>query len=152
MHLDTPNTPLSNLLIQYAKDRTPSNYEKLCQTFTTAIVGVCAEGTPEGQAGMFQSTSENPFRVASTSYGDGQSRVLAFADPEAFAKKFGPKFNALMRGIDVCNVVKHSPGCAGILLNNANEETSFVFSRKDALRLMGINTNEKPVNPWWKFW
>jgi hypothetical protein len=55
--------------------------------------------------------------------------VLAFADPEAFAARFGRRFNAVIAGEAVLATVMLNPNCAGVLVNSALSETSVVIDR-----------------------
>jgi hypothetical protein len=85
-----------------------------------------------------------------TKHAKGRKMVLAFADPQAFAKKFGQKFNAGISGEAIFGTVALNPACDGILVNSAKDVVSIVINRKTALsahRRASICTK-----PWWKFW
>jgi len=125
--------------------------EALVHAFAHAKVGVIAIGVPEDADGNVTSTDANPVSLGNTTHGDGKQRVVAFADPEEFVKRFGQPFNAEMLGIDVYRTVDANATGHGVLVNSATSETSMIISRASAeVFLAGDVRGER--RPWWKFW
>jgi hypothetical protein len=151
-------TPLSDLMVKCEEDKSSEAFNRLCLHFLESAVGVMGIGAPTSpHPQVVTSTAENPLKLACTTFPDGKQRVLAFADPPEFAKRFGLKFNATMPGRGLCETVRASPDGAGILLNSALHERSIIISREYALRLLAphrkVRTRAPTAEkPWWKFW
>ena len=77
--------------------------------------------------------------------------VLAFADPEAFARRFGRPFNGGMTGAALLAAVLANPECAGVLVNSALAEVSVAIDRPTAEALVRAGRPPAP-KPWWRFW
>ncbi len=123
------DTPLSELIAELIASDSPENKARFLALFRTSQVGVMASGVPSDVAGESVSTSENPVGVGLTRHAGGRPMVLAFADPEAFAARFGWRFNAAMSGEALLPVVLHNPECAGVLVNSALVKMSVVIDR-----------------------
>lgn len=150
--MTTTETPLSDL-IDRLENTGYKQYIQFVQEFRRSTLGVIAEGPPEGFTGDFTSTAEKPIAVGSTVDAEGRSVVLAFADPPAFALRFGPQFNATISGEKLLETVLINPDSHGILVNSAKKEVSAVIGRATIERLVaGSRTAAKPRAPWWKFW
>jgi hypothetical protein len=131
----TSETPLSDLVEAYAADRSPERFSLFVEAFRRSEVGVVAVGTLPRTPGKHVSTAEAPVSVGLTRHAGGKPMVLAFADPAAFAKRFGAKFNAGMNGDALLATAFLNPDCAGVLVNSALTESSVVISRSHADRL-----------------
>ena len=144
--------PLSELM-DLAVDSDESYFEFL-QEFRRSNLGVIAQGSPAGKAGPVQSTAENPISLGSTEDTEGRSVLLAFADPPAFAQRFGMQFNAAISGEALLQTALSSPSCHGIRVNSAKRELSLIIDRKTVQRLLrgGAAPAQGSRKPWWKFW
>jgi hypothetical protein len=147
------DTPLSDLISDHIRTGTEQSFARFVEAFRSSIVGVVALGIPDGAVGTFVSTAEQPVKIGSTKHG-GPVRTLAFADPPAFARKFGRRFNAEISGEAVLATVLLNPESEGILVNSAKEEVSLIIHRKAIQSLLGSSSGtELPsTRPWWKFW
>lgn len=147
-------TPLSDLIPVPPRTPTGNDYAAFLELFCRSQVGVMAVGAPEGTGGTVVSTDENPLALGLTDHVGGRRMVLAFADPIAFARVFGLRFNAEMRGLDVLRTALHNPDCQGVLVNSARAEASIVIERETAASL--VAEREARVGsarrPWWKVW
>ena len=153
----TSETPLSDLMERFDEDQTDDNFAQFVQAFRHSTVGVVVGGVPEGSSGQVTSTDEHPLMLGSTEFGDGQARVLAFADPHAFAKRFGAQFNAGITGEAVFHTVLSNPDCHGVLVNNAKAEKSILIRREyieSAVQHAPLSndTHEQRRRPRWQFW
>ena len=121
-------------MADHAQDRDPLLYERFVALFRTSTVGVVMSGTPvrDERGGL---VSDGTLGVGRTDYGDGQQRILTYADPEAFARKFGPQFNAGMAGEALLRMAADDPECQGILVNSAVHEQSVIISKATAAEL-----------------
>jgi tetratricopeptide (TPR) repeat protein len=107
-------TSLSDSIDIYFKDSIQNSFADFLQAFRQAVVGVIASGVPQG-VGEFTSTPDHPVSLGSSIDNNGHRVVLAFADPDAFARTFGARFNVTMPGEDVLQTVVHNPDCYGYL-------------------------------------
>jgi hypothetical protein len=90
------DTSLSDLIAAHIAGRSQASWARFLDGFRKARVGVIAVGVPAGVAGEFASTPARPVSVGLTRHAGGQPMALAFADPEAFAVRFGRPFNAVV--------------------------------------------------------
>jgi hypothetical protein len=151
--MPTSETPLSDL-IDLVDGRDQRRYGQFVEAFRRSEVGVKATGAPPGTAGDFKSSQEHPIGVRSSIDPEGRSVLLAFADPPAFAQRFGMQFNAGMRGEALLETVLANPDCHGILVNSAKREISILIHRDVVVRLKRGTAEpaSAPRTPWWKFW
>ncbi|MEU4156980.1 hypothetical protein [Actinoplanes sp. NPDC026670] len=124
------DTPLSDAITEYLTDRSADAYDRFVSRFRESVAGVVVSGdpVPDEQGNL---VSDGTLGVGRTEHG-GQSRILTYADPEAFARRYGPRFNAGISGEVLLRMAADDPECAGILVNSATEETSVVISRETA--------------------
>jgi hypothetical protein len=117
--MSASETPLSDLMSDHTKLNTAETHARFVEAFRRSRLGVVAVGVPEGTTGDVVSTSQNPVAVGMTQHAAGRPMALAFADPAAFAQRFGQRFNAEMAGESLLATVLHNPGCEGVLVNSA---------------------------------
>jgi hypothetical protein len=146
------DTPLSDLIAAISASRSSESYAQFLEAFRKSQVCVRAEGVPAGTVGRFVSTPECPVAVAKTVHAGGRPMVLAFADPEAFAARFGERFNAMMAGDALLATVLRNPDCAGVLVDSALAEVSVVITRATVQRLVRPGSSRPAAKPWWRFW
>ncbi len=147
-------TPLSELIADHLAAGTTQSFKRFLYGFRRSTLGVIAVGIPQEVAGEFVSTAKQPVSVGLTRHAGGRRMVLAFADPVAFARRFGRRFNAEMAGEALLATALLNPECEGILVNSALVEVSVVIDRATAESLTraaggGIKAGRKP---WWRFW
>jgi len=104
--------------------------------------------------GNVTSTPEHPISVGLSTDNAGHNVVLAFADPDAFVRAFGARFNATMSGEAVLQTAVHNPACYGVRVNSAKAEISILIDRQTAVSLLDAGKGAPPSSqrPWWKFW
>jgi len=120
---------LSELIAQLNREWQDALFRDLLRTFLGSQLGIIVVNKPAGVAGKIVSTKSQPFTLGSTTHGDAKSRVLAFADPQAFRARFGEKFNGEMSGIDIFKTAEANSGCAGVLVNGALGLHSFAIDQ-----------------------
>ncbi|MFI5909134.1 hypothetical protein [Dactylosporangium sp. NPDC051541] len=125
---------MSDLIDAHADRPDPALYERFLTLFRDSVIGVVAEGTPVTTPDG-RTVSGSDMRVGNTTHGDGRSRILAWADPEAARANFGPRFNAGIAGATLLEMAGGSEGCAGILVNSATREVSLIISAETAAEL-----------------
>ncbi|MCE9531485.1 MAG: SseB family protein [Planctomycetes bacterium] len=130
----------------------PETWARFLNAFRESQVGVVAVGVPSGAAGEFVSTAERPFSVGLTRHAGGRPMALAFADPMAFAARFGRPFNAALVGHALLSTVLLNPECDGVLVNSALAEVSVVIDRSTAVSLAQAKSEPPAAKPWWRFW
>ncbi len=148
-------TPLSDLMAAFASSGSPESFARFLAAFRGSKVGVVAVGAAPGSSGDVTSTAAQPISVGLSGHGDGQPRVLAFADPVVFARRFGQPFNADMTGEALMKTAMHNPRCAGILVNSAVSESSVRIDRATMASLINSpGPQDTPMRrrPWWRFW
>jgi hypothetical protein len=141
--------PLSTLIaLRHAKS-TDQTYADFLDAFLISKLGVHAVGAPPGTTGDFVSTSRHPIGL-----GQNRNFILAYADPAAFAARFGRRFNAEMWGETILDCVMHSSECEGVWVNSALAEISLIIDRPTIIPLMyNRKLTHPPVQrPWWQFW
>ncbi|MEK6303505.1 MAG: hypothetical protein AABO41_22590 [Acidobacteriota bacterium] len=171
-------TPLSDLIADHIAADTPESFARFLGGFRSSVVGVIAVGVPAGAGGEYVSTAERPLSVGLTRHAGGRSMVLAFADPAAFARRFGRPFNAEIAGEallatvlhnSACEdpaitsatrvrrllaTVLHNSACEGVLVNSALAEVSVVIDRAtcESLARSAAGSEQPARRPWWRFW
>jgi hypothetical protein len=143
-------TPLSDALVAHAVSPDAATFERFITLFRTSTVGVMTSMMMrrEGRADI---VSDGRLTVASTSHGDGLSRIMTFADPEVFLRVFGPRFDAGISGEVVLRMAADGPDCHGILVNCATREISQLISKETAQALCGAApAADPPRRSWWK--
>ena len=148
----TGDTPLSDLIAAHVASRSSQTWTRFLDGFRKSQVGVVAVGAPEGVAAEFVTTADRPVSVGLTTNAEGRRMALAYADPAAFAVRYGRSFNAALIGDALLATVMLNPECQGVLVNSALAEISVVIDRPTAESLTRPG-GERPVGkPWWKFW
>lgn len=137
------DTPLSDVMAEHSDTRSPESYERFLALFRASVIGFMAvgEGVQEAQR---RSVAGDNLGAGKTTHGDGRPRLLAYADPEAALRNFGPRFNAGMAGEVLLRMAAGDADCEGILVNSATQETSLIISRPTAQSLVSQSTNEAP--------
>ncbi|GIG00804.1 hypothetical protein [Catellatospora citrea] len=143
------DTPLSDALVAHAEVQNAETFERFVTLFRVSMVGVMSDNLPPSE-GNTAVMSDGSLRIASTSYHDGRSRIMTYADPEAFLRTYGPRFNAGLRGEDVLRMAAAAPDCHGILVNCATREISQVISKEMAQALVAPVAADTPRRPWWR--
>lgn len=145
----TSKTPLSDLMVLSHADESGCQFGWFIEEFRNARVGIIATGFPSGQTGTVVATGDHPLFISGGQMA-GDRFLLAFADPDEFAIRFGRRFNAEICGELLIAAVLHDPDCEGIRINSAISETSIIIDRRTLEFVAG---ESKPAtNPWWKFW
>lgn len=144
------DTPLSDVMTEHAETKTPESYERFLALFRASTIGIVATGTPvQDTHGRF--TADGNLGAGRTTHGDGWPRVLAYADPEAALRNFGPRFNAGMSGEVLLQMAATDPDCEGILVNSAIREISLIISKPTAQSVLTPTITKAPGRqPWWK--
>lgn len=138
----TSDAPLSDLIAAHAASGSPGTWGRFLDAFRVAEVGVHVVGAPAGVAGEFVTTPDRPVSVGLTRHAGGRPMALAFADPKAFARRFGRPFNGGMTGAALLTTALANPECAGVLVNSALAEVSVVIDRRVAEAL--VRTSQPP--------
>jgi hypothetical protein len=123
------DTPLSDLMAQHANMNDAQSYARVVEAFRGSTLGVIATGAPDQAAGDVTSTAEQPLQVGMTQTPDGRRMILVFADPPAFVRRFGRRFNAQMGGEAVLRTAASDPACDGVLVNSATSESALILDR-----------------------
>jgi hypothetical protein len=124
-------TSLSELIASLNADGTAQSFDRFLDAFCKSRLGVFSSGAPDDVRGDFVSSVEQPVSVASTH----DRHLMAFADPAAFALRFGPRFNAVIGGEALLATVLLSADCPGIRVNSALAEISILIDRAAVARL-----------------
>ena len=119
----------------FAASGAADSFQRFLGLFRSSMIGFVAVGPSSvgGQEGAF--VADGRIAAGRTTHGDGSSRILAFADPEAALLRFGSCFNAGIQGEVLLRMAAGDPECDGILVNSALTESSVVISKQTALRL-----------------
>src|SRR5262249_13816896 len=120
---------------EHSDTRSPESYERFLGLFRASVIGIVAVGAA-GQDAQGQTVAGGNFGARRTTHGDGRSRLLAYADPEAALGHFRPRFNAGVAGEVLLRMVASDADCEGILVNSATQEISLVISRQTAQSLV----------------
>ncbi|MFF4888304.1 hypothetical protein [Micromonospora chersina] len=144
------DTPLSDVMTEHAETGTQESYGRFLELFRASTIGIVAIGTPsQDPDGGFR--ADGNLGAGRTTHGDGRARILAYADPEAALRNFGPRFNAGLAGEVLLQMAAADPDCEGILVNSAIREISLTISRPTARTLLTTTVTEAPgPRPWWK--
>jgi hypothetical protein len=156
-------TPLSDLIQSFHEARGGEDFEAMLALFLTSQIGIHAVNVPQGLQGQTVISKGEGIGLANTTHGDGKKRIVAFADPQEFIKRFGAKCNGEMLGGELIKVALHNTDCHGVLLNSARSEISTLLSRSvlEGLLEPSARETETQGNPvssnlngkkWWKFW
>ncbi|TWJ28459.1 hypothetical protein JD81_01963 [Micromonospora sagamiensis] len=120
---------------EHAETKTPESFERFLSLFRTSTVGIIATGVPtHAMHGHF--IADGNLGAGKTTHGDGRPRVLAYADPEAALRNFGPRFNAGLPGEVLLRMAATDPRCEGVLVNSAIREISLIISKSTAQSLL----------------
>ena len=122
-------------MAEHSDTRSPESYERFLELFSASVIGIVAVGAVT-QDVQGQPVAGNNLGIRRTTHGDGQSRLLAYADPEAALRNFGPRFNAGIAGEVLLRMVASDAECDGILVNSATQEISLIISRPTAQSLV----------------
>ncbi|MET7808866.1 hypothetical protein [Micromonospora chersina] len=142
-------TPLSDVMSEHAETKTTESYERFLRLFRASTVGIVATGVPAHDAHGY--VADGNLGAGRTTHGDGLPRVLAYADPEAALRNFGPRFNAGLSGEVLLQMAATDPDCEGVLVNSAICEISLVVSKSTAQSLLTPTGTEAPgPRRWWK--
>lgn len=144
-------TPLSGLLAAHAASGKQREWVRFLDAFRVSQLGVKASGLPESAAGTIVATADRPLSVALTGHAGGRPMVLAFADPAAFERRFGRRFNVTVTGDALLAIALHNPECDGVLVNSALTETCTVIERATAESLLRAGRRGSAAKPWWRF-
>jgi hypothetical protein len=150
-------TPLSDLIAHHCEAGTAQSFAQFLDGFRGSMLGVVAVGIPEVVSrigGKFVSSAKEAVSIGLTDHAGGKSMALAFADPAAFALKFGRPFNAEIAGDALLDTVLLNPKCEGLLVNSALAEVSIVIDRATAESITRPSIDKAPTTrkPWWQFW
>lgn len=135
------DTPLSDVMAEHSDTRSPESYERFVALFRASVVGIVAAG-PVVFDEQGRSVAGRNLTAGKTTHGDGLARVLAYADPEAALRNFGPRFNAGVEGEALLQMAVTYADCEGILLNSATDEISLIIDRATAQSLLVRPTTE----------
>ncbi|GMU80201.1 MAG: hypothetical protein AMXMBFR47_00720 [Planctomycetota bacterium] len=113
-----------------------AEWNRFIEIFRTARLGINVPNRPEFGVGEMASTAENPLRVSASDHA-GARMVLVFADPDVFHRNFGKRFNGVVTGEKVLEIVAYNDDCHGILINSALAEISAVINRETVFALLG---------------
>ncbi|HEX5594697.1 MAG TPA: hypothetical protein VFX61_01550 [Micromonosporaceae bacterium] len=144
------DTPLSDVMTEHAETSTQESYERFLSLFRASTIGIVAVGTPsQDPDGGFR--ADGNLVAGRTTHGDGRARILAYADPEAALRNFGPRFNAGLVGEVLLQMAAADLDCEGILVNSAIREISLTISKPTARSLLTSTMADAPGRrPWWK--
>ena len=137
------DTPLSDVMAEHSDTRSPESYERFLALFRASVIGIVAVGAVEQDAQRQHVAGKN-LGAGKTTHGDGRPRLLAYADPEAALRNFGPRFNAGVAGEVLLRMAAGDAGCEGILVNSATQEISLIIGRATAQSLVSQSTTEAP--------
>ncbi len=127
---------MSDLMAEHADKNSAESYAQFLTLFRDSVVGVVGIGTVTHDAQGRPATGPG-FSVGRTTHGDGQPRILAFADPETAAQAPGSQCNAGVPGQVLLKMAADNPACDGILVNSATRPISLVISKKTAQSAVG---------------
>lgn len=116
-------TPLSDLLERYFATPNEAAAASLVAGFRSSRVGVVVG---DGSAGL---PADRSMSVGLSFDREGRSFVLVFADPLVFRERFGPRFNGVMAGEDVVEIMHLREDCFGIRINSAKSNISVTIPR-----------------------
>ena len=124
-------TPLSDLMAEHAETSSPQSYDRFVALFRDSVVGIAGVGTATRDA-QGQLAAGAQFAAGRTTHGDGQPRILAYADPEVAWRTPGARCNAGVPGRALLQMAEADPDCAGVLVNSATHPISLIISTATA--------------------
>jgi hypothetical protein len=113
-------------MVEHTGTNTAETYARFVARFQQSVVGIVGLEQPDGAMAAGQST-----------HGDGEPRLIAFADPEVASQIPGSQCNAGLPGQVLLDMAAADPESAGILVNCATQPISVIISRASALTLLG---------------
>lgn len=125
-------------MAEHSVARSPESYGRFLALFRASVIGIVAIGAVHNAHG--QSVAGSNVGAGKTTHGDGRPRLLAYADPEAALRNFGPRFNVGVAGEVLLRMVASDDDCEGILVNSATQEISLIISRPTAQSLVSQST------------
>ncbi|MFI1995265.1 hypothetical protein [Actinoplanes sp. NPDC020271] len=135
-------TPLSDVMAEHADAGSPESYGRFLRLFADSVVGIVGVSTtPDDGPGLL---SVGELGAGRTSYGDGQLRILTFADPEIASRTPGSQCNAGISGQVLLQMAVVDPGCVGILVNCATRPISLIITKEAAQELLEGTTTAEP--------
>jgi hypothetical protein len=130
MSADSLSTYIESLQKAWAQPE----FEALLARLHASPVGVLAGKNKPDEPIQATLLDGEPIALSSTTHGDGLRRIVAFAEPHEFVKRFGPRLNAEVSGKTLMEVVLENEGCHGIILNSATSANSITIGRNDIQR------------------
>jgi hypothetical protein len=137
------DAPLSEVMAEHSAARSSESYERFLALFRDSVVGIVGVGAGLQEA-MRQSVAGAELGAGRTTHGDGKLRLLAFADPEAYLRNFGPRFNVGVAGEVLLRMAASDAESEGILVNSANQAISIIISKATAQSLVSRPTTGAP--------
>jgi hypothetical protein len=124
-------TPLSDLMTEHTDTSSAETYNRFLTLFAESVVGIVGIGPAKHDA-QGQSVTVAGFGAGRTTYGDGQARILAFADPDVASRTPGSQCTAGLPGEVLLQMAVADPDCTGILVNCATRPISLVINKQTA--------------------
>ena len=119
------------------------SYGRFLRLFAGSVVGIVGVGAmPHDRPG--QPPTVGGFGAGRTTYGDGRSRILTFADPEIASQVPGSQCNAGIPGQVLLQMAVVDPDCVGILVNCATRPISLLITKEAAQELLEGTTTADP--------
>jgi hypothetical protein len=144
------DTPLSDQIADLAESYNRGSYRRFISSFRDSRVGVVVANA----GGEIACALEEASALMPSIDQDGKSVILAFADPDAFATRFGSEFNGTITGQEILEIVIADPECNGVRVNSALSEVSLVIPRRRVLKILK-KTHGRDASThraWWRFW
>lgn len=129
------NMKLSRLVTQAVSDSSTRLVLDFLEEFQNSRLGVISLDPAQKLAPVI-GAGPNAVSLGVTTFHDGKTRIIAFADPEDFAARFGQKFNSVMIGLQLLDALRECSDFDGILVNSAASVHSFPIGRSD-LQMFG---------------
>ena len=124
---DSP-TPLSDRISCLLSSNTPENYEHFLRVFLTSQLGVIIQGLSREVPGQHVA-GKNELTATMSTTPDGRKMLLACADRAVFVQRFKAPFNAEVSALSLLEIAIANPDCAGVMINSAASEHSYVIPR-----------------------
>jgi hypothetical protein len=145
--------PISSFISRLNQTWDEELFRTLLRQMVTDQVGVVVTNIRAPLEGRVTSTKAEPLSLGNTTYGDGKSRLLAFADPRLFRGRYGDKFNAEISGLDLFKTALANESCFGVLVNGALSPHSVAIDRA-AIQWI-LEPPQEPIvkrRAWWQIW
>jgi len=147
-------TPLSDLIERLTDSPTDDTFARFVAAFRQASVGVIIGGLADGRCGTIVTSDNDSISLGETLHANGRPMILTFADPAAFLRRFGDRFNGETSGETVLATVMAHESSEGVLVNSAKAEISVMIDRA-AIRA-AMSPSPPPPQPrksasWWRF-